>query len=185
MAAEMISIREARTEDLEALRRINAESAPDVSLLDAGTMQMLAATATVAWVALARGAISGYLVGFAHPAPYEGEEFIWVKNRCQDFVFVDQVAVAARCRGLGVGAALYAALERWAVRKHLRRLACGVNLEPPNPRSFAFHHRQGFIEIGRMKTTEGLYVALLRKEIRALQGPGDASTAPEQPTSRE
>ena len=173
MAAE-ISIRETRTEDLEALRRINAESAPDVSLLDAGTMQMLAATASVAWVALARGAISGYLVGFAHPAAYEGEEFLWVKSRYQDFVFVDQVAVAARFRGLGVGAALYAALERWAVQQSFRWLACGVNLDPPNPRSFAFHHRQGFIEIGRMKTTDSLCVALLRKKIRALQGTSDA-----------
>ena len=137
-------------------------------------MEVLAATASVAWVALAHGTIAGYLIGFAQPARYDGEEFLWVKSRYQDFAFVDQVAVAARFRGLGVGAALYAALERWAVQQSFRWLACGVNLDPPNPRSFAFHRRQGFIEIGRMKTADSLCVALLRKQIRALEGTSDA-----------
>lgn len=178
MTADVISIRDIHTEDLDALQRINGESAPDVSLLEIETLEALTATASVAWVAVARGSIAGYLFGFAQPAAYDGEEFLWVKSRYQDFVFVDQVAVAARFRGLGVGSALYAELERWAVHKHFRWLAGGVNLDPPNPRSFTFHHRQGFIEIGRMKTTDSLCVALLRKRIRTLQGASDASSTP-------
>ena len=55
MTADMISIRDIRTGDRDALQRINGESAPDVALLEVETMEALAATASVAWVALARG----------------------------------------------------------------------------------------------------------------------------------
>ena len=108
MTADVISIRDTRTEDLEALRRINAESAPDVSLLEADTMQSSLRPRRWHGSPWHEAQSVGYLVGFAHPAAYDGEEFLWVKSRYQDFVFVDQVAVAARCRGLGVGTALYA-----------------------------------------------------------------------------
>ena len=62
VTADMISIRDIRTGDRDALRRINGESARDVALLEVETMQAVAATASVAWVALARGTIAGYLI---------------------------------------------------------------------------------------------------------------------------
>ena len=48
-----ISIREIRSGDLEAVRRINAESSPGVSLLTRHGLERLTAGATLAWVAAA------------------------------------------------------------------------------------------------------------------------------------
>ena len=45
---------------------------------------------------------------------------------------------------------------------YVRRQVPPNSIVPSNPQSSAFHHRQEFIEIGRMKTTDGCYVALLR-----------------------
>jgi len=40
-----------------------------------------------------------------------------------------------------------------------------VNLRPANPRSFAFHARQGFREVGRLEVSDGRFVALLEREL--------------------
>lgn len=50
--------------------------------------------------------------------------------------------------------------------KQCRTVACEVNLALPNPGSLAFHAKRGFIEVGRMLTSDGRHVALLEKDIR-------------------
>ena len=62
-----------------------------------------------------------------------------------------------------------AQLAQFAERNQLRSLVCEVNVEPPNPRSMAFHARQGFDEVGRLLTTDGRYVALLQRRGQAPQ----------------
>jgi predicted GNAT superfamily acetyltransferase len=63
-----ISIREIRGGDLEAVRRINAESSPGVSLLTRHGLERLTAGATAAWVVAAGQDIAAYLIGFAGEA---------------------------------------------------------------------------------------------------------------------
>jgi predicted GNAT superfamily acetyltransferase len=41
-----------------------------------------------------------------------------------------------------------------------------VNLRPENPRSLAFHARQGFREAGRLEVSDGRLVALLERPLR-------------------
>lgn len=158
-----ISVRDINTQDIEAIGVINAQSAPGVFLLSVDDLERLIRAATVAWVAVTDAASAGYLIGFASAARYDSEEFRWFKEQQQDFFYVDQLAVAAPFRGRGVGSLLYAELDRRAARQGWRSLNCEVNLHPPNPRSMAFHLRRGFTEVGRMTTTDGRRVALLRK----------------------
>src|SRR6267378_6582759 len=106
-----ISIREIRSGDLEAVRRINAESSPGVSLLTMHGLERLTAGATLAWVAAAGQNIAAYLIGFAGDAIYDGEEFAWFKQRRRDFVYVDQIATASPFRGRGIGRMLYSEVE--------------------------------------------------------------------------
>jgi predicted GNAT superfamily acetyltransferase len=50
----------------------------------------------------------------------------------------------------------------------VQNLTCEVNLAPPNPRSLAFHHAQGFQEMAQQMTDGGLKrVSLLRKTVDA------------------
>jgi uncharacterized protein len=157
-----ISIRDFRPGDLQEVLRLNEESSPGVSQLDVAGIQRLTADATFAWVAVADAdqGVAGYLIGFIGSAIYVGEEFAWFQERERDFVYVDQVALAQSYRGRGIGTMLYSELERRGARQHCRSLNCEVNLDPPNPESLAFHGDYGFIEIGRMHTSDGRHVAL-------------------------
>jgi predicted GNAT superfamily acetyltransferase len=160
-----ISIRDIRPSDIEDVLCINEDSSPGVCQLTLAGAERLITGATLAWAAVAKEGVAGYLIAFMDSASYAEEEFAWFKARDRDFVYIDQVAVAPSHRGRGVGRALYLALERWGARKLCRSMACEVNLEPPNPGSLAFHRSYGFIEIGRMHTADGRRVALLRKEV--------------------
>jgi predicted GNAT superfamily acetyltransferase len=161
-----IFIREVRPDDLPELLRINVESSPGVSRLTVPGIAGLTTEATLVWVAVADRGIAGYLIAFLGSASYGGEEFAWFKERMQNFVYVDQVALARSYRGRGIGSMLYSQLERWGIGQLCRSLNCEVNLDPPNPVSMAFHASYGFIEIGRMHTSDGRHVALLQKEVR-------------------
>jgi predicted GNAT superfamily acetyltransferase len=171
-----ISIRDIRSADFEAIGRINAESSPGVSLLTSDDLERLTAQAALAWVAVRGKDIAGYLIGLTGASPYDGEEFAWFKKRGRHFVYIDQIALAPSFRGRDIGHLLYAQVERWAVRQLCESMNCEVNLEPPNPRSLAFHQRYGFSEVGRMQTRDGRQVALLHKDVRigrpALPGEG-------------
>jgi hypothetical protein len=158
-----IVIREVRSDDLPEILRINVESSPGVTRLTVHGIAGLVTEATLAWVAVTDRDIAGYLIAFLGSAGYGGEEFAWFKQRMQNFVYVDQVALARSYRGRGIGSMLYSELERWGSRQQCESLSCEVNLDPPNPASMAFHTSYGFIQIGRMHTSDGRHVALLQK----------------------
>jgi predicted GNAT superfamily acetyltransferase len=167
-----IFIRQAQREHVGDIREINAESAPGVYSLTSDALDHIFDTASVGWVALVNERVAGYLIGFAPHAAYGGEEFRWFRSRIRDFLYVDQIAVRTSHRSQGIGMALYQELEVFAERNQLSALACEVNLDPPNPGSMAFHTRQGFMEIGRLGTSDGRHVALLRKQRQAAGQPG-------------
>jgi predicted GNAT superfamily acetyltransferase len=160
-----VSIRAAGAEDFRAIYGINSQSWPAVARLAPGDLDHVVTLATVAWVAVSDEAISGYLIGYAPHARYDGEEFAWFRSNGHGFLYVDQVAVALPHRRRGIGAALYEALETQAQHERLASLACEVNVLPPNPGSMAFHLRRGFAEINRLQTRDARSVALLRKQL--------------------
>jgi predicted GNAT superfamily acetyltransferase len=160
-----IIVRDIRPPDIGEIVLINHAASPGVATLDLAAAETLIAAASVAWAAVESERIVGYLIAMLPAVQYDGDEFLWFKRRGADFVYVDQIALAARCRGRGIGRVLYESLEKWARGNGGRTLACEVNLEPPNPGSLAFHARCGFIEVGRMLTSDGRHAALLERDI--------------------
>jgi uncharacterized protein len=163
--SNLVSIHPAQRAHLDTIRSINVESTPGVAALTPNDLIDVFESASLIWVAMTHEQVEGYLIGFAHDAAYQGEEFVWFRSRVQDFIYIDQIAVAADSRRRGVAAALYQALETFAAARRLAALTCEVNLEPPNSGSMAFHRRQGFSEIDRLRTADGRHVALMRKHI--------------------
>jgi predicted GNAT superfamily acetyltransferase len=159
------SIRPLVPADLPWVQALNTEAVPAVSALSPAELRHWVTQATLAWVATTDEGVIGYLIAFASTAPYDGEEFTWLKSQVERFLHVDQVAVAARCHRRGVGTTLYTALERQALEGGYHSVTCGVNVVPPNPGSLAFHRRRGFRELGRLQTSEGPEVALLQKPL--------------------
>jgi predicted GNAT superfamily acetyltransferase len=66
-----------------------------------------------------------------------------------NFVYVDRVVTSPTARGKGYARALYAELFQRAKSAGHTRIACEVNLDPPNPASDAFHASLNFHEVGR------------------------------------
>ena len=149
--------------DLAEMLAINADASPGVSRLDAAAAGALMSMASVAWIAVREGRVAGYLIGFLSSSDYDGEEFLWFRQRRKSFVYVDQIAVAASSRGHGIGRRLYAELARWSHANSCRSIVCEVNLVPPNPASLAFHRGCGFSEIGRLLVADGREVALMER----------------------
>jgi predicted GNAT superfamily acetyltransferase len=66
-----------------------------------------------------------------------------------NFVYVDRVVTSPAARGKGYARALYAELFQRAKSAGHTRIACEINLNPPNPASDAFHASLNFHEVGR------------------------------------
>lgn len=160
------TVRLATAADLFAVAAINAEAGAAVSPLRIGDLTTMKRSATRFWVAEVGGHVAAYLVAFAAAADAPGDEFRWFAARSRDFLYLDQVAVAAAWRRRGLGARLYAKGARWASARGLTALTCEVNLRPENLPSLRFHLRQGFQEVGRMHTIDGRLVSLQSKALR-------------------
>lgn len=163
-----VSIRAARPADRVSLARINREGQPGVNPLSSAEIDACLARATLFCVAEPVGVAGepcGYLLAFGAGFTAIGDEYAWFSARHAAFLYVDQIAVARDAWGQGIAAALYAELERAARARGDTHLVCEVNLRPENPRSLAFHARQGFREVGRLEAGDGRYVALLERAL--------------------
>jgi uncharacterized protein len=104
------------------------------------------------------------LIAFDQSSRYQHVNFLWFlaffekahqenshneKNANANFVYVDRVVTSPAARGKGYARALYTDLFQRAKYAGHTRIACEVNLDPPNPVSDAFHASLNFHEVGR------------------------------------
>jgi uncharacterized protein len=163
----VITIRAMTPEDSPQVLRINASSQPHVAPLTETELGRLMALPNEHLVAIESSESAlGYALAFRREALYDGEEFLVLRSAlAEPFVYIDQVAVAARHKRRGVGRALYEELERIAGRRRIRFLCCEVNAKPPNPDSSTFHKRMGFEFFATLVTLDGREVVLLTKTL--------------------
>jgi predicted GNAT superfamily acetyltransferase len=101
-----------------------------------------------------RGA-TALLIALDHNAAYKNQNFEWFKARRESFVYIDRVIVAKAARGRGLAKALYEDLFAVAKLAGHERVACEVNIDPPNPDSDAFHAAMGFVTVGEATLHNG------------------------------
>ncbi|HZQ41593.1 MAG TPA: GNAT family N-acetyltransferase [Rhizomicrobium sp.] len=89
------------------------------------------------------------LIAFDQDAPYDNANFGWFHERYDHFVYIDRVAIAPLRQGWGWAGLLYESLFARAREKGHVRVACEINLDPPNPRSETFHAGLGFEPVGQ------------------------------------
>jgi uncharacterized protein len=158
-------IRPARRSDVPAILVINGSAAPGVTRLEHADLEDLFRFSSFFRVAELGGKLLAYLAAFSADVRYAGEEFLWFLSRYADFLYIDQVAVAPEHRRRGIASLLYREVEAFARAQGVPRLACEVNLRPPNPSSLAFHRARGYHEVGTLQVTDGRLVSLLVKEL--------------------
>jgi uncharacterized protein len=128
---------------------LNAANETELSPLDGAALQHLVDAALYCGVIGPVGAPLGYLIVLDQGASYCSPNFLWFRNRLQEFAYVDRIAIDATVRGAGYARALYArAFDVARMRGHTV-ICCEVNQSPPNLASDKFHARLGFAVVGQ------------------------------------
>lgn len=108
----------------------------------------------------------GFLLAMEPGQDYASENYVWFTRRGVAGLYVDRIVLDEAHRSRGLGPRLYGAVFDAARRAGLGEVQCEVNIEPPNPRSLAFHSRLGFTEVGQQATKGGsVVVALLAASV--------------------
>jgi uncharacterized protein len=152
--------------DAPALVTLNDAAHPAVPITTADEMSRLVGLAALA-VGLERSdELVGFVLAIASGSPYDSENFRWFEGRGSDHLYVDRIVIAESQRSAGLGPVLYQSVFDEARRHGLAEVTCEVNLDPPNPRSLAFHTRLGFRQVGTLATKGGsVTVALLARSL--------------------
>lgn len=91
----------------------------------------------------------GVLVGYAHDVDYPDHENLnWLRDRYDDFFYIDRVIISGDAHGRGYGRQLYDGVEAFAREQGHPYLTCEVNSRPDNPGSHRFHLSRGFEVVG-------------------------------------
>jgi predicted GNAT superfamily acetyltransferase len=164
-----VLVRDLSSVDLPAALTINNASVPAVSELDRERFERLVEMAHLAIGAFpAEGdrtpaVLAGFCIVLAPGSDYSSVNYRWFSERYDDFAYLDRVAVDESRRSLGIGAAMYAEVER---RLSSTWFTLEVNLRPRNDGSLRFHARQGFSEVGQQETDYGCLVSMQAKRLR-------------------
>lgn len=100
----MIRIRDLTTNDFDAVVAINQVSQPFVFEIDAAEFSLLLGLCEYSKVLEIDGEIAGYVFALGKGEDYNGEEYHWFCQQVSDdFLYIDQVALAPEWRGHGCG----------------------------------------------------------------------------------
>lgn len=158
--------RDIEVSDFSTILKINLESIPGVAELDSKDLAYLLDRCGYSRAIEINSEIIGYLLAIRKGREYDGEEYQWFSEHVhEDFLYIDQVAVSERFRGMGIGKMLYSDLIRYAEAHGVSLLTCEVNQEPLNKVSMGFHRNMDFHELSRM-ATRGIVVSLLVKRLK-------------------
>jgi predicted GNAT superfamily acetyltransferase len=113
--------------------------------------QLIAAASYVRQI----GAGEGVLIGFRADSSHQSDNLTWLRDRFDDFVYIDRVIIGENAQGQGYGRKLYQDYEAYAREQNIPRMVCEVNTIPDNPVSHKFHLRLGFHPCGEMEMKNG------------------------------
>jgi uncharacterized protein len=135
--------------DRPAMLDLNAANETELSPLDQAELQQLLDQALYAGVVGPVGRPQGLVIVLDHLADYQSPNFLWFRDRHQQFAYVDRVVLAPPARGAGHAQRLYLAAFAAARAAGHTLICCEINEAPPNPASDRFHDRLGFASVGR------------------------------------
>ncbi|MFV2040351.1 MAG: GNAT family N-acetyltransferase [Acidimicrobiales bacterium] len=140
----MVEIRDIVAADVVGAVALNNAAVPAVNPHDEGSFAELLEMSDRSWVVDHDRGVGGLLVTFAPDASYRSANYVRLSACYDNFSYVDRIVVAPALWRRGLAARLYNTLADHARKQARTRLLCEVNVEPPNPRSVAFHEATGW-----------------------------------------
>jgi len=154
-AIDTLQIRDAGTNDLEDLLKLNQANLPHVGSISLNEMEHLYKEANYFRLAQLNAKAAGFLIAFDPGADYNSLNFQWFRAHYPEFLYIDRIVVTPDIRRSGVATSLYNDVEIFARKHNIPMLACEYNLRPKNEVSRSFHLSYGFEECGTQETEEG------------------------------
>lgn len=166
-----VVIRDATLADVADILRINNAAVPAMNMLDEAGVEWLVRNAAYARVVIPQDGAAGFLIGLPPGVDYDSDNYRWFSARYHEFLYIDRIAIDEKARSQRLGSALYDDIATFA-RGRWPRIVAEVNLDPPNPRSEAFHARHGFVRVGelerdRAKPSYAYRMVMLCRELQA------------------
>lgn len=147
-------IRIVEGEAIPAVHAMNERALPHVNSMPEAYFHARARSEGYFRAAYRGGEPAGFLLAMNEAADYDSLNFLWFRDHYQSFIYVDRIVVGEDHRRCGLAALLYRDLVQWA-RPRAPRIACEVNLRPPNEPSLRFHEGLGFAPVGTQETDGG------------------------------
>lgn len=93
--------------------------------------------------------LAGFIMGIESSFEYtKSKNFLWFKERYNDFVYIDRVVIDPKFRINGIASNLYDYLHK----KNKKSLTCEVAISPRNEESIIFHEKLGFKKVGEFSS---------------------------------
>ena len=96
----------------------------------------------------------GFLIGIEPNKKYKSENYRWINEKYQSFIYVDRIIIDSNYTNMGLGTYFYNHLKNTFVGQ-FKYITCEVNLKPFNEQSLNFHKKYGFNVSGEQETEYG------------------------------
>ena len=144
--------------DLELIYEWNESTVPKVNSLTFEEFSLQSINCTYSYIQYSSDSDPvGFIFLYDEKTEYNSLNYLYFKNRYQNFLYVDRIIVAKEHQKKGYGQQLY----DFVIDTHKPDIfCCEVNITPPNRESLSFHQKYGFKEIGQ-QTVYNKVVSLL------------------------
>jgi uncharacterized protein len=150
-----ITIRDVREHELDSVLAMNNAAGPGVLAMDTARIRYFWENADYFRVAEVDGLLAGFLIGVSQSANHDSSNFLWFRERYEQFIYIDRIVIASARRSAGVGRVFYADIHSFSEAR-APYLAAEVFIESNNHPALLFHGSFGFREVGQhlMPNTE-------------------------------
>ncbi|NII11672.1 GNAT family N-acetyltransferase [Oleiagrimonas sp. C23AA] len=144
----VLAIRDVREHDLEAVLALNNAAGAGILSMSEAHARHLYDIADYFRVAEVDGKVAGFLIAVREDADHDSPNFLWFRERYEQFVYIDRIVVGSGWRRHGLGRVFYCDVQSFA-EVRVPHLACEVFLEPRDDATLLFHGTYGFQEVGQ------------------------------------
>lgn len=165
---ENMILRPYQAKDFDRLLELNDELVHFLSPLTKPQLSSLLNQSEMLNVIEINGLVEAFVLALREKKEYDSINYSWFSNHYDQFLYVDRIVVSTKMQDKGLGNMLYQSVFIHARLTGVDCLAAEIYIDPPNPKSLAFHEKFGFKEVARQAVAEGKKIVSLQVASSAL-----------------